>query len=116
MPEQGNLTLRGMLLRAARWHRGQEAVVDASLRYTYVELLDNASRCATALSALGVRKGDRVVFLTLSSSLHTVGWYACQLIGALPVCLHIRETPPLLAKTKLPLYLPRRCRAFVPVP
>jgi len=99
MADQGNLTLRGMLLRAARWHGGREAVVDASLRYTYAELLDHARRCATALTQLGVRKGDRVVFLTLSSSLHAVAWYACQVIGALPVCLHIRESPPLLART-----------------
>lgn len=99
MAEQGNLTLRGMLVRAARWHGEQEAIVDASLRYTYAELLDHARRCATALAQLGVRKGDRVIFLTLSSSLHGVAWYACQIIGALPVCLHIRENPPLLART-----------------
>jgi fatty-acyl-CoA synthase len=53
-----------------------------SLRWS--ELRDGASRSASALAALGVRAGDRVVLALPTSEQLLMAFFACQWLGALP--------------------------------
>ncbi len=99
MRESDLLTLREMLHRSARWFPNNEAVVDETTRYTYKELLEEAQRCAALYRKLGVHKGDRVAFMLYPSTVHCIALFAAFELGALPVALHVRETPKALAMT-----------------
>lgn len=98
MAISSNISVRGMLHRAARWYGEREAIVDETQRCTYAGLLDRAQRCAHLLYQLGVRKGDRVALLTYPSVEHFVTWFAAVELGAIPVALHVREAPHVLAR------------------
>jgi propionyl-CoA synthetase len=49
---------------------------------TYAELQDEVSRCAGALRALGVERGDRVIIYMPMTPETLIGMYACARIGA----------------------------------
>lgn len=97
MRESDQYTLRGMLHRTTKWYPDNEAVVDETTRLTYAELKDSAQRCAAIYFKLGVRKGDRVVFMLYPSTIHCVALFAAFELGAIPVGLHYRETAKALA-------------------
>jgi len=54
-------------------------------RYTYQELCDEVNRCARALMALGIRKGDRVGLWSTNCTAWTVIQFATAKIGAILV-------------------------------
>lgn len=87
-----DITVRDMLHRAAAWSPERESVVDELFRYTYPQLLDQVQRCAALYHQLGVRKGDRVALMTVSSVQHTVALFAAIELGAIPISLHVRES------------------------
>jgi fatty-acyl-CoA synthase len=86
-----------MLDRAATWYPSHDAAVDESLRLTYAALHDAARRCAGLYHRLGVRKGDRVALLLYPSAVHCAAFFGAVELGALPVGLHTRESPQVLA-------------------
>jgi len=91
------MTVREMLNRAARWFPKNEAAVDEISRLSYAELLDKARRCAALYHDLGVRKGDRVALLLYPSAVHCIAYFAAVELGAIPVALHVRESPETLS-------------------
>jgi len=78
----------GMLLRShARFRPGHTAVVFENKRLTFKEFNLRVNKCANALLALGVQKGDKVATL-LPNSLELLEIYwACPKIGAVIVPL-----------------------------
>src|SRR5258708_22651143 len=61
---------------------------------TWRECLERVSRVAGALSALGVRRGDRVAILALNSDRYLELMYAIPWIGAAMVPLNTRLAAP----------------------
>ena len=94
-----DLAVREIVRRSARYFPDNEAVVDEAYRYTYAQLMDKIQRTAAIYHSMGVRKGDRVALMLLPSANHVVALFAAYELGAIPVALHARESPSLLAKT-----------------
>jgi HIP---CoA ligase len=53
-------TIPAVLARAGAEFPGREAIVDGPVRWTFAELAEQAYRCAAAMIASGVERGDRV--------------------------------------------------------
>jgi long-chain acyl-CoA synthetase len=66
----------------------------AGRRHTWRECRDRVSRVAGALSALGVRRGDRVAILALNSDRYFELMYALPWLGAAMVPLNTRLATP----------------------
>ncbi|MFF2846086.1 class I adenylate-forming enzyme family protein [Streptomyces sp. NPDC058001] len=77
----------------ARRHPDRIAVVDADGRRTaYRDLVTHASRAAHALTALGVRRGDRVAAWMADGSAYVELYLACATAGFVVVPLNTRCT------------------------
>jgi fatty-acyl-CoA synthase len=80
------LTVDRILTHAKTWHGGREVVsrsVEGHIvRTTYAELHERALRLTSALSALGIRPGDRVATLAWNTARHMEAWYAIMGMGA----------------------------------
>ncbi|MFC1799137.1 AMP-binding protein [Thermodesulfobacteriota bacterium] len=59
------------------------AIIFYGKKIKYVELKEFVDRFATALSALGVQKGDRVAVLLLNNPNHIISFYALLKLGAI---------------------------------
>lgn len=69
------------------------AIVDGELRLTYAEWLDKILRTCTALTSLGLRRGDHlVVILQNRWEAATIHW-ACQLLGLIITPVNWRAKP-----------------------
>lgn len=82
------------LRRAAQTRPDGIATSFAGRRRTWRESLDRVSRVAGALSALGVRGGDRVAILALNSDRYLELMYAIPWLGAAMVPLNTRLATP----------------------
>jgi long-chain acyl-CoA synthetase len=80
--------LHETLLDSAREAPGKQALVVGGRSYTYGELLDAASRCARALTARGVRRGDRVAIYMDNTFACVVSLYATLLSGAVFIVIN----------------------------
>ena len=80
------LNLSSILEYAAAYHGDREVVtrtVEGPIhRYTYADALVRAKQMAKALTALGVKRGDRVATLAWSTHRHFELYYAVSGIGA----------------------------------
>ena len=56
---------------------------ERSLKYTYKELLAEVNKCANALKAQGVKKGDRICFYMQMIPQVAIAMLACARIGAI---------------------------------
>ena len=79
--------------RARRLYADREAVVDGDLRFTYREFFERCDRWSSALAAMGVRQGERVVYIAPNTHAHLEAYYAVPQIGAVLVPLNYRLTP-----------------------
>src|SRR5438093_13066814 len=79
--------------RTRRLHPEREAVVDGGQRFTYDQLLDRCDRWSSGLQRLGVRQGDRVVYIAPNTHALLEGFYAVPQLGAVVVPLNYRLTP-----------------------
>ncbi|MCA9773300.1 MAG: AMP-binding protein [Myxococcales bacterium] len=70
------------------------ALIHGERRLSFAELLNRVNRLANALSALGVRKGDRVAMMARNSPEFMEIQTACSKIGAGAVIVNYRLTPP----------------------
>jgi len=61
---------------------------------TYRELLASIERCAGALSALGLKRGDRFLISMPTSPQGVIAFYAANRLGAVPALIHPLSTPP----------------------
>ena len=82
------LTPLDFLRRARKLHGQREAVVDRDERLTYAQFGEHCDRWSTALQSLGVRKGDRVAYLSPNTRAHLAGYYAVPQIGAVIVTIN----------------------------
>ncbi len=81
----GALSIFESVSAAARSNPGKAAVVDATGRRTYRDLLCNAERLAARLHRLGLRPLDRVVFQLANSIQFVEAFLALMRIGTIPV-------------------------------
>ena len=65
-----------------KW-KNNTALVFYGNKISYKELRENVDRLATALTALGIKKGDRIGFLLLNSPEFIISLYAVARIGAI---------------------------------
>ncbi|RDH79013.1 fatty acid--CoA ligase [Mycolicibacterium moriokaense] len=95
------LTLATIVERAERFHADQEIVSrrpsGAVSRMTFGDIARRARRLAGALSALGVREGDRVATLLWNQSEHLELYFAVPAMGAVIHTLNPRLVPDELA-------------------
>src|ERR1700736_330358 len=79
--------------RSRRLYPEREAVVDGELRLTYRDFFDRIDRWSAALQDLGVKQGDRVVYIAANSHAQLESFYAVPQIGAVLVPVNYRLTP-----------------------
>jgi len=79
--------------RARRLYRDREAVVDGAVRLTYGEFFDRCERWAAHLHTIGVRPGDRVVYIAPNTHSNLEGYYAVPMLGAVLVPVNYRLSP-----------------------
>ncbi len=94
------LTLPAMLERAEQLFPEREIVsrtASGIFRYTYRAYGQRVRRLASALQALGVRKGDRVATLAWNSNRHLEAYFAIPSSGAVYHTLNLRLPPAHLA-------------------
>src|SRR5215467_2784507 len=76
--------------RARRLYPDRPAVVDGDFRLTYREFGDRCDRWSAWLQRAGVRKGDRVAYLSPNIHAQLESFYAVPQIGAVLVPLNYR--------------------------
>jgi fatty-acyl-CoA synthase len=79
--------------RARRLYPTREAVVDGDERFTYEGFFERCDRWSAALQALGVKQGDRVVYIAPNTHAQLESFYAVPQIGAVLVPVNFRLTP-----------------------
>jgi fatty-acyl-CoA synthase len=79
--------------RTRRLYPEREAVVDGSLRLTYHGFFDRTDRWSAALQNLGVKQGDRVVYIAPNTHAQLESFYAVPQLGAVLVPVNYRLTP-----------------------
>jgi long-chain acyl-CoA synthetase len=77
--------LHAFLENAARKYPDSTAVLFKGHRVTYEELNALSNRLAAALSALGVKKGDRVIIFMPNSAQFVISYYAILKVGGVVV-------------------------------
>lgn len=78
------------LTQAALKWPAKEALVFEGRRWTYREWNRLVNKCAHAFAAHGIKKGDRVAFLTWNLPEQVSGFYGLMKIGAIPVPINYR--------------------------
>ena len=76
--------------RARSLYPDRECVIDGATRLTYEQFFARCDRWSAALQRLGVRKGDRVAYISLNTSSHLESFYAVPQIGAVLVPINFR--------------------------
>jgi long-chain acyl-CoA synthetase len=66
---------------AGQWPK-KAAIIFYGRKITYAELKDQIDRFAAALSAIGIKKGDRVALLLLNSPQYVIAFFGTLKIGA----------------------------------
>ena len=97
-----NITHNCLDRHLATWRKNKVALIwvgedDGERIYTYGELYRQVCRCANALKALGVRKGDRVAIYLPKIPEQTVAMLACARIGAIHTVVYSGFSAPALA-------------------
>jgi HIP---CoA ligase len=97
-------TIPALLLRAAEQFGDREALVDGSARWTFADLEDAVLRCAGAMIAAGVERGDRVAVWAPNGRLFATAALGAVTAGAVLVPLNTRfkgeEAGWILAKSR----------------
>jgi fatty-acyl-CoA synthase len=70
------LTPLEFMRRARRLYAGRDAVVDGAVRWTYAQFFERCDRWSAALQALGVRKSDRVAYISPNTHAQLASFYA----------------------------------------
>ncbi len=78
--------------RARKLYGDREGVVDGDLRLTYEQFFDRCDRWSAALQGMGVKKGDRVAYISPNTHEQLESFYAVPQIGAVLVPINFRLT------------------------
>jgi fatty-acyl-CoA synthase len=76
--------------RARRLYGTREGVVDGGTRRSYAQVFERCDRWSAALQALGVRRGDRVAYISPNTAAQLESYYAVPQIGAVLVPINFR--------------------------
>src|SRR5664279_3149188 len=87
------LTPLRFLQRAGSVHPDRTAIIDGPRSFTYRELAAQVTRLAQALTARGLRPGDRVAYLAPNCAEELVAHFAVPLAGGVLVTLNTRLSP-----------------------
>jgi fatty-acyl-CoA synthase len=79
--------------RTRRLYPDRPAIVDGDLRLTYRDFFDRIDRWSAALQDLGVKQGDRVVYIAPNTHAQLESFYAVPQIGAVLVPVNYRLSP-----------------------
>jgi fatty-acyl-CoA synthase len=79
--------------RARKLYGDREGIIDGDLRLTYEQFFDRCDRWSSALQGLGVKKGDRVAYISPNTHEQLESFYAVPQIGAVLVPINYRLTP-----------------------
>ena len=79
--------------RARSLYPNREAVVDESTRLTYEQFFDRCDRWSAALQRLGVKKGDRVAYISPNTHEMLESFYAVPQTGSVLVPINFRLKP-----------------------
>ena len=90
---KNNLTPLRFLQRAAAVHPDRTAIIDGPRSLTYGEMIEQVTRLAQALTARGLRPGDRVAYLAPNCAEMLVAHFAVPLAGGVLVTLNTRLSP-----------------------
>ena len=82
------------LYRGVDLYGEKVGVVSGAARYTYAQFGERCERLAAGLLAEGVRRGDRVAFLSFNNNQLLEGYYGAPLIRAIAMPLNVRLQPP----------------------
>ncbi len=85
-PERFNFARH--LIEANTGRGGKTALVDDAGQLTYGQLADQVERCSAALTALGLRREDRVLLLMHDCSDWVVSFLGALHAGVVPVCVN----------------------------
>ncbi|WP_051637539.1 AMP-binding protein [Rhodococcus sp. UNC363MFTsu5.1] len=83
-------TIWAVLCESARRHPDREAVVDGRERLSYQQLAASASQAGTAMTAAGIRHGDRIALWAPNSARWAVVALGAHSIGAVVVPINTR--------------------------
>ncbi|SPP98190.1 class I adenylate-forming enzyme family protein [Bradyrhizobium vignae] len=89
------VTLGQLVSMQARAHGSKIAIdlFERGERATYAEMDQLSNKCARALRAFGVRKGDRIGVMLANRIEFPILWFAFAKLGAVIVPVNIRYTP-----------------------
>ena len=79
--------------RAVDLYGNKIGIVSGDLRFTYAEFGRRCERLATALTAEGIRSGDRVAYLSFNNHQLLEGYFGVIQAGAIVTPLNVRLTP-----------------------
>jgi acyl-CoA synthetase (AMP-forming)/AMP-acid ligase II len=88
--EAGRASVGALFRNCARACRERTALIDGTRRLAYVELDERTDRLAHALTARGVRRGDRVALLARNCLEYVEVELACAKLGAITAALNWR--------------------------
>lgn len=100
MIDYPELTMYGMVEKAARMYPEEDAVEFYGKKISYRNLIQRIERCAKAFIAAGIRKGDAVTLCMPNVPQTLECFYALNRIGAIANMVH-----PLSAQTEITYYL-----------
>ena len=87
------MNLGRTLTHAAQKWPNKVGLVFEGRRWTFAQWNEDANRAAHTFLARGIRKGDRVAFLTYNLPEQVTGFFALLKIGAVPVPINYRLAP-----------------------
>jgi len=76
--------------RARTLYGSREAVVDGQNRWTYDAFFERCDRWSSVLRRMGIRKGDRVAYISPNTHAQLESFYAVPQIGAVLVPINYR--------------------------
>jgi len=81
------------LAKCAKYNKNGVCIVYKDQRITWADLYVRVERLACSLSALGVKKEDKVIIMFHNTPLFFEANYAIQILGAIPVPMNYRFSP-----------------------
>ncbi|MFX1450735.1 MAG: AMP-binding protein, partial [Promethearchaeota archaeon] len=79
-----------VLIKAKYFPKDRVAMIYGDQKLTWKQLLSKINKLANALKDLGIKKGDKVSFLSFNSPQFVINNLAIQSLGAIPVPMNFR--------------------------
>ncbi len=81
------------LYRGVDLYGKKVGIVSGERRYTYAQFGERCERLAAGLLSEGIRRGDRIAYLSFNNNQLLEGYYGVPLIRAIVMPLNVRLTP-----------------------